>query len=82
MDSISQLTQETTHGVQDTVATISGLAELTRRLNDAIGRFKIGKEQMVPASSGETPLPALEGFPPVAEHVTTSDEEIKLGFIE
>jgi twitching motility protein PilJ len=82
MDAISQLTQETTHGVQDTVSTISGLAHLTRRLNDAIGRFKIGKEQMAPAVAGETPLPALEGFTPVAEHVTTSDEEIKLGFIE
>jgi methyl-accepting chemotaxis protein len=83
MDNISQLTQETTHGVQDTVATINSLADLTRRLNDAIGRFKIGKEPFAPApAAGETPLPALEGFPPAAENVTTSDEEIKLGFIE
>jgi methyl-accepting chemotaxis protein len=83
MDNISQLTQETTHGVQDTVATINSLADLTRRLNDAIGRFKIGKGPFAPAAAaGETPLPALEGFPPVAENVTTSDEEIKLGFLE
>jgi twitching motility protein PilJ len=83
MDNISQLTQETTHGVQDTVATINSLADLTRRLNDAIGRFKIGKGPFAPAAAAvETPLPALEGFPPVAENVTTSDEEIKLGFLE
>jgi len=82
MGNISHLTQETTQGVQDTVATISGLADLTKRLNDAIGRFKIGKEQIVPAAASETRLPALEGFPPVADNVTTSDEEIKLGFIE
>jgi methyl-accepting chemotaxis protein len=82
MDNISQLTQETTHGVQDTVATISGLAELTRRLNDAIGRFKIGREHLRPAAASGPSLPALEGFPPAAENVTTSDAEIKLGFIE
>ncbi len=89
MDNISQLTQETTHGVQDTVATISGLADLTKRLNDAIGRFKIGKEAFaaapapVPSMTSELPpLPALEGFPPSVDGVTTSDEEIKLGFIE
>ncbi len=82
MDNISQLTQETTNGVQDTVATISGLADLTKRLNDAIGRFKIDKEQLAPSIVAETPLPALEGYQPVAENVTTSDEEIKLGFIE
>jgi len=81
MGNISQLTQETTHGVQDTVATISGLADLTRRLSDAIGRFKIVKGQMG-SGAGETTLPALEGFPPHAENVTTSDEEIKLGFLE
>ena len=81
MGNISQLTQETTHGVQDTVATISGLADLTRRLSDAIGRFKIVKGQMGPGA-GETTLPALEGLPPHAENVTTSDEEIKLGFLE
>jgi len=85
MDSISHLTQETTHGVQDTVATISNLADLTKRLTDAIGRFKIGKEHMVPAApvkAIENPLPPLEGYSPVSETVTTSDEEIKLGFIE
>ncbi len=82
MDNISQLTQETTNGVQDTVATISSLADLTKRLNDAIGRFKIEKEQLAPIMAAETPLPALEGYQPVAENVTTSDEEIKLGFIE
>ena len=82
MDNISQLTQETTHGVQDTVATINSLADLTKRLTDAIGRFKIGKEQGVPQHTGENPLPPLEGYSPVSENVTTSDEEIKLGFIE
>jgi len=80
MDSILKQTQETTHGVQDTVATIGKLAELSKRLTDAIGRFKLGKEFAVqPAEGG---LPTLEGFPPMAEQVTTSDEEIKLGFIE
>jgi twitching motility protein PilJ len=82
MDTISQLTQETAHGVQDTVSTISGLADLTRRLNDAIGRFKLGREQMVLPDPGESPFPSLEGYVPVSENVTTSDEEIKLGFIE
>jgi twitching motility protein PilJ len=80
MDSILKLTQETSHGVQDTVATIGGLADLTKRLNDAIGRFKLGRE--VAGQPGESGLPTLEGFPPLAEQVTTSDEEIKLGFIE
>jgi len=82
MDAISHLTEETAHGVQDTVATISGLADLTKRLNDAIGRFKLGKEQLVPSVAGEAHLPSLEGYSPVSENVTTSDEEIKLGFIE
>lgn len=85
MDNISQLTQETTHGVQDTVQTINNLADLTKRLNDAIGRFKIGQERGgVPAEElpMETTLPVLEAYQPVAENVTTSDEEIKLGFIE
>ncbi len=83
MGTISQLTQETAHGVQDTVATISSLADLTRRLNDAIGRFKIGQEATPPpAAVGESQLPILEGYQPVSENVTTSDEEIKLGFIE
>ena len=81
MDTISNLTQETTLGVQDTVATINNLAELTKRLNEAINRFKIGKEHVV-AAQAEAPLPTLDGYPPVAENVTTSDEEIKLGFIE
>jgi methyl-accepting chemotaxis protein len=80
MDSILQLTQDTSHGVQDTVATISGLADLTTKLNDAIGRFKLGKEMHVQPGTGG--LPVLEGFPPMADNVTTSDEEIKLGFIE
>ncbi len=81
MDNISELTQETTHGVKDTVSTINNLADLTKRLNDAINRFKIGREHLA-AAPGGTPLPALNGYPQVAENVTTSDEEIKLGFIE
>jgi methyl-accepting chemotaxis protein len=81
MDTISNLTQETTLGVQDTVSTINNLADLTKRLNEAINRFKIGKEHGV-APQAEALLPALDGYPPVAENVTTSDEEIKLGFIE
>ena len=81
MASISKLTQETSDGVRGTVETISRLAELSRRLTDAIGRFKLGKEQELPSMEGV--LPALEGsFPQLAEDVTTSDEEIKLGFIE
>ncbi len=81
MDSILKQTQETTHGVQETVSTIGKLAELSKRLTDAIGRFKL-KEGMLP-QHGESELPVLDGFPPMAaEQVTTSDEEIKLGFIE
>ena len=81
MDSISKLTQDTTKGVQDTVETIGRLADLSKRLTDAIGRFKLGKEQAAPAGEGE--LPVLEGsYPQLAEDVTTSDEEIKLGFVE
>jgi methyl-accepting chemotaxis protein len=80
MDSISKLTQDASRGVQDTVSTIGNLADLSSRLSDAIGRFKLGKEQ--PARPAESGLPVLEGFPPLAEDVTTSDEEIKLGFIE
>jgi methyl-accepting chemotaxis protein len=81
MDSISKLTQETSDGVRGTVDTLSRLADLSRRLTDAIGRFKLGQEQEAPAMEGG--LPALEGsFPQLAEDVTTSDEEIKLGFIE
>ncbi|MEK6742749.1 MAG: methyl-accepting chemotaxis protein [Nitrospirota bacterium] len=80
MDSISKLTQETTVGVRDTVETISKLAELSTRLTVAIGRFKLGKEQQPAAEAG---LPVMEGsYPQLAEEVTTSDEEIKLGFIE
>ncbi len=60
MDTISKLTQETTHGVQDTVATISKLADLSTRLTGAIGRFKLGKEYQLPAAESE--LPALEGL--------------------
>ena len=86
MDTISRLTQETTVGVRDTVETISRLADLSTRLTDAIGRFKLGAEQAAqqsaePAAKGE--LPDMEGgYPQLAEDVTTSDEEIKLGFIE
>jgi len=85
MDSISKLTQETTVGVRDTVETISKLAELSTKLTVAIGRFKLGKEQeqqqQQPAAEGG--LPVMEGsYPQLAEEVTTSDEEIKLGFVE
>ncbi len=80
MDSILKQTQETSHGVQETVATIGKLAELSKRLTDAIGRFKLGKDFI--QHPVETSLPALEAFPAIADHVTTSDEEIKLGFIE
>lgn len=81
MDSILKQTQETSHGVQDTVSTIGKLADLSRRLNDAIGRFKL-KEGMVAAQPATNELPVLEGFPPMIENITTSDEEIKLGFLE
>ncbi len=80
MDSILKQTQETTHGVQDTVTTIGKLAELSKRLTDAIGRFKLGKEAI--ARSGEAELPALGGYPSIAEQVTTSDDEIRLGSIK
>jgi len=81
MGSISKLTQETTVGVRDTVETISKLAELSTRLTVAIGRFKLGKEQPQPVAEGA--LPVMEGsYPQLAEEVTTSDEEIKLGFVE
>jgi methyl-accepting chemotaxis protein len=80
MDTISKLTQETTHGVQDTVSTIGKLADLSTRLTSAIGRFKLGKEYQLPVAESE--LPALEGFPAITTDITTSDEEIKLGFIE
>ncbi len=83
MDSILKLTQATSHGVQDTVSTIGNLADLSSRLSDAIGRFKLGKEQAVQPSEASAALPVLEGgLPPLAENVTTKDEEIKLGFIE
>lgn len=78
MDAILQLTQETARGIQNTVATISGLADLTKRLNDAIGRFKLGKERTAP---GAAPFSSQQ-YAPASEKVTTSDEEIKLGFIE
>jgi len=81
MDHISKFTQETTQGVEDTVTTIGKLADLSKRLTDAIGRFKLGKEfQAQPAP--EAGLPTLGEYPQIAEGVTTSDEEIKLGFIE
>jgi methyl-accepting chemotaxis protein len=82
METISHLTQETTRGVQDTVLTINNVAELTKRLNDAIGRFKIAQEQLAPGVDGDISLPSLESYQPIAEQVTTSDDEIKLGFIE
>ncbi len=82
MDAFSQLTQVTENGVQGTVATISGLADLTRRLNNALGRFKLGEAQMFPPPSGESPFPSLEGQTPAAQNATSSDEEIKLEFIE
>ena len=82
MGSISQLTQETAHGVQDTVATIGGLAGLTKQLSDAIGRFKLGKELVVPPVFGESSLPPPEDYAPASENVTTSDGEIQLGFIK
>jgi methyl-accepting chemotaxis protein len=82
MENISQLTQETARGVQDTVATLGGLAGLTKQLSDAIGRFKLGKEQGVPSVFGEISLPSLEGYAPVSQNVTTSDKEIKFGFIK
>ncbi len=81
MDGMSKVTQETTRGVQDTVATIGKLADLSKRLTDAIGRFKLAKGQQ-PVQAAEAELPTLEGLPPLEDHVSTSDEEIKLGFIE
>jgi len=81
MDNISKLAQETTLGVRNTVETISRLADLSKRLTDAIGRFKIAQEHAAPAA--DIGIPSLEGgFPQLAQDVTTSDEEIKLGFIE
>ena len=84
MDHISKFTQETTQGVEDTVSTIGKLADLSKRLTDAIGRFKLGKEfHAQPATAApEAGLPTLGEYPQIAEGVTTSDEEIKLGFIE
>jgi methyl-accepting chemotaxis protein len=81
MDNILKQTQETMHGVQDTVSTIGKLADLSKRLTDAIGRFKLGTEH-AGAQTAESELPVLEGFPAMTEQITTSDEEIKLGFIE
>ncbi len=78
MENISQLTQDTTSGVQGTVQTINNLAGLTRRLTDAIGRFKIGQD----GAGREIPLSSLDSYQPVTEQVTTSDEEIKLGLVE
>ena len=81
MDTISKLTQETTVGVRDTVETISKLADLSTKLTVAIGRFKLGKEQSLPTTEGG--LPDMEGsYPQLAAEVTTSDEEIKLGFVD
>ncbi len=85
MTAISRLTQETTVGVRDTVETISRLADLSSRLTDAIGRFKLGAAMpampAAPLPAGD--LPSMEGgYPQLADDVTTSDEEIKLGFAE
>jgi methyl-accepting chemotaxis protein len=84
MDTISRLTQETTVGVRDTVGTINRLAVLSSQLTDAIGRFKLGAEQhAIPPGAAGGELPVMEGgYPQLATDVTTSDEEIKLGFIE
>ena len=75
MDSISRLTQETTQGVQETVSIISKLADLSARLIEAIGRFKVTR-------GAEASLPSLEHYASGAENVTTRDEEIKLGLIK
>jgi methyl-accepting chemotaxis protein len=80
MDTISKVTEETTFGVQETVSTIGKLAELSRQLTDAIGRFKLSKERL--AQPGAAQRPKAENLPPLVENVTTRDEEIKLGFIE
>jgi methyl-accepting chemotaxis protein len=82
MESISKLTQDTSRGVQDTVSIIGNLADLSSRLSDAIGRFKIGTEHQPAAHPAETGLPVLEGLPPLSADVTTKDEEIKMGFLE
>mgnify|MGYP005843940341 CR=1 FL=1 len=81
MDTISRVTQETTKGVQETVVTIEKLAELSKKLTDAIGRFKLSTSQHT-ARQEETELPSLEGMPHLEEQITTRDEEIKLGFLE
>lgn len=81
MDSIMSRTQETTHGVQETVSTIGKLAELSKQLTDAIGRFKL-KEGSIIQQHDEGEMPVLEGFPSLTDEITTSDEEIKLGFLE
>ncbi len=80
MDTISKVTEETTLGVQETVSTIGKLAELSKQLTDAIGRFKLSKER--PARPSEAELPNPENLRPLVESVTTRDEEIKLGFLE
>jgi methyl-accepting chemotaxis protein len=80
MDTISKVTEETTLGVQETVSTIGKLAELSKQLTDAIGRFKLSKERPARPSEAEPPNP--ESLRPLVESVTTRDEEIKLGFLE
>ncbi|MFA5072877.1 MAG: HAMP domain-containing methyl-accepting chemotaxis protein [Nitrospirota bacterium] len=82
MENISRLSQDTTQGVQETVLTIGKLGDLTARLTEAIGKFKISKEPEV-EQTGESPLPMLEGesYHSTTDTVTTSDEEIKLGLI-
>lgn len=82
MERISNVTQETTMGVKETAATISKLAELSKRLTDAIGRFKLRTAQKSAAVAEAAELPSLETMPHLEEHITTSDEEIKLGFLK
>ena len=82
MDTINKVTQETTTGVKETVATIGKLTDLSKQLTDAIGRFKLGQEQPVQEARGETGLPSLENIPPMAEEVTTADEDMKIEIIE
>ena len=84
MGTISKVTRETTVGVQETVTTIGKLAELSKQLTDAIGRFKIvaDSRSTAPTRASAPATVDFESLPPLAENVTTSEEEIKLGFLE
>lgn len=82
MGTISKVTRETTVGVQETVTTIGKLAELSKQLTDAIGRFKIGADDRRSRPAPQQAPVDFESLPPLAENVTTSEEEIKLGFLE